>query len=152
MGMLTHRHSMFELAPRWLRNTNAYSVLYSIALMADAIGDALFAANKIRFPNFYSAESLPMIGNERRMVRGPNESAESFAARLCQWWDVAKQSGDFITIARQLAAYFLPAQAVIQIVNNRGFRYTLGTDGSWTIDHIQWDWDGNMFKWSRFGC
>ena len=150
MVMLDHRHQLFELLPNWLRNSNAYRVLYSVALMIDGLGDALLAAIKIRFPNLYSSESLSLLSNERRMRSGPTETAESFAARLTQWWDVAKHSGDLYTIAKQMACYFLPRAVRLEIVTNNGTRYTLGIDGSWTVDSVSWDWDGHAEKWSRF--
>lgn len=150
MGLLTHRHTLFNLIPKWLRNNNAYRVLYAVAIVMDALGDALFAAVKIRFPNVYSEESLSLLASERRMVRGRSESAESFAARLNQWWDVAKHSGDLFTIAKEVAKYFLPAHVIVQCVTNNGTMYTLGVDGSWSISTVSWNWDNHPEYWSRF--
>jgi hypothetical protein len=150
MGMLTHRHMLYELLPTWLRNANAFRVLYAIALVADALGDALFAAIKIRFPGFYSNESLPLLGSDRRRARGPHESAESFANRLTKWWDSAKQTGDLLSVAREVADCFLPATPPVVIVTNNGTRYTLGADRSWSIDSVAWNWDGHTEQWSRF--
>lgn len=150
MGMLTHRHRLYELVPRWLRGFNAFTVLYAIAVVADALGDALFAAMKIRFPNVHSEESLPLLASERRMVRGRSESAESFAARLDQWWDVAKHSGDLFTIAKEVSKYFLPAHVSVQVVTNNGTLYTLSDDGGWHVGSCSWNWDNQPQYWSRF--
>jgi hypothetical protein len=49
-----------------------------------------------------------------------------------------------------MQAYCLPATYKIEIVSNNGTRYTLGADGSWTIDTVSWDWDGDASQWSRF--
>jgi hypothetical protein len=146
----SHRHQMWRLVPWWLRGFYAFRILYAIAVVVDALGDALLAAVKIRFPNLYSTESLSPLGAERRKRRGRNESPESFAARLDAWWDTAKHSGDFCTIAKELAAYYLPTRVKIEIVSNNGTRYTLGTDGSWVIDSVSWTWDSHSEYWSRF--
>jgi len=148
--LFTHRNAVYNMLPPWARGWNLFRLIYAFVLIVDMLGDALLAAINIRFPGRYSNESLPRIGSDRRMWQGPNESADSFAARLSTWWDVAKHSGTFLTMAQQIAAYFLPDVARIEIVSNNGTRYTLGTDGSWTIDQTSWNWDRDYAQWSRF--
>ena len=150
MPVITSRHTIFNLVPKWLRGFNAYTVLYSIQLVTDALWDMLMAAVKIRFQGYYSNESIPRIASERKMFQGKIESPESFAARLSTWWDLAKRTGCFYIMAKELAAYFLPQSARIRIVTNNGTLYTYGTDGSWTVSTLAWDWDGDATQWSRF--
>lgn len=150
MPVITSRHTMFSLVPKWLRGFNAYTVLYSIQLVTDELWDILMAAVKIRFQGYYSNESIPRIASERKMFQGRAESPESFAGRLSTWWDLAKRSGCFYVMAKELAAYFLPQSARIRIVTNNGTLYTYGTDGSWTVSTLSWDWDGDATQWSRF--
>lgn len=150
MPVITSRHTMFSLVPKWLRGFNAYTVLYSIQLVTDELWDILMAAVKIRFQGYYSNESIPRIASERKMFQGRTETPDQFAARLSTWWDVAKRTGNFYIMAKELAAYFVPTSVRIRIVTNNGTLYTLGTDGSWAITAIAWNWDGDATQWSRF--
>jgi hypothetical protein len=150
-ALSTYRNKMFGLVPRWLRGLRAFRVLYAIALVVDAMGDALIAAVKIRFQGLYSDESAPLLGAERAgMTQGKNETIASFCDRMRNWWDIGKHSGDFYTMAKEMAAYFLPSLVVINIISNNGTRYVLGVDGSWTVSTVSWNWDGDSTKWSRF--
>jgi hypothetical protein len=148
--IITSRNSVWKLLPTWARGTNLFSVIYAIVLIVDAFWDMLVAAVKIRFQGYYSNESIPRIAAERKMIQGRAESAASFAGRLSGWWDVAKRSGCFYVMAKELAAYFLPQTIAIVIITNNGTRYTLGTDGSWVVDSTAWNWDSDATQWSRF--
>lgn len=150
MSLSTFRNLGYRLIPNWAHGGNLFRVLYAIWIIVDALGDMLLAAVKIRFPGYYSNESLPRLSSERMIYQGPNESPSSFAARLATWWDVAKHSAMFLTMAQQIQAYCLPGLYRVEIVQNNGLRYTLGADGSWTIDQTTWNWDGDTMKWSRF--
>lgn len=146
----TSRNTIYRLIPKWARGFHLFTVLYAIALVTDALWDMLVNGIKIGFAGLYSNESIPRIAAERKMFQGRAESPESFAARLSTWWDVAKRSGCFYMMAKELAAYFLPGTIVIEIVTNNGTRHTLGTDGSWVIDSTAWRWTSNTAEWSRF--
>lgn len=150
MPIITSRNTIFNLVPKWLRGFNAYTVLYSIQLVTDALWDMLVAAIKIRFQGYYSDESMPRIASERRMIQGRIESATDFAARLSTWWDVSKDSGTFYRMASELRKYFLPQQPRIQIVSNNGTSYYLAADGTWIVSTVSWNWDGSTAQWSRF--
>lgn len=149
MALLTHRHTAYRLLPPWARRFNLFSVIYAGALVLDALADALMAAVKIRLGAVYSDEGLPRTGSERKIYRGPNEGVDSYVARLSQWWDVGKRTGDFLTIARELQNYALPTTYEVAIVTNDGHRYTLSTTGTWTIESVPWNWDGQDLP-SRF--
>jgi hypothetical protein len=154
--IITNRNSVWKLLPTWARGTNLFSVIYAIVLIVDAFWDMLVAAVKIRFQGYYSDESIPRIATERKMFQGRSESAASFAGRLSGWWDLAKRSGCFYVMAKELAAYFLPNAARIRIVTTNGTLYTFGTDGSWSISSViaehgvSWNWDNANAQWSRF--
>ena len=169
--MLTrHRNEVYRLLPRWAHGINLFRLVYSIVIIVDCLGDALLAAIKIRFQGLYSNESLPRLSSERKVWQGPNESPESFALRLQQWWDIGKHWASFITMAEQLQAYFLPDSVRIEIVQNNGLRFTLsargplglvldnplddglgsGSEPTWTQDSTSWNWDGDTSKWSRY--
>jgi len=149
MALLTHRHRAYQLCPPWARRFNLFSVLYAAALVLDMLADALMAAVKLRLGALYTDEGLVRTSSERRIYRGPNESTDSFVARLATWWDVGKRVGSLLVLARELQHYTLPAAYEVAIVLNDGTRYTLNADGTWVTDVVWWDWDGQTLP-SRF--
>lgn len=144
------RNYGYQLVPRWARGPRLTKLLYAIWTVADEIATMCLMAIKIRFPGVFSYESVPRIASERHLFQGPNELVAHFCERLKTWWDVGKHSGNFYTMAQQIQAYCLPAKFVVEIVQNNGVRYTLGTDGSFSMDQTTWNWDGDSKQWSRF--
>jgi hypothetical protein len=148
--LATFRHTAWRLLPWWARGANLYRLIYACALIFDAIGTAFLASLRLRFPGLYSEESLARLGTERKLWRGPNESADSFTERLRAWWGTARRVGSAFEILRQLQAYTLPATYELHLITNVGFRITLHADGTFATDQIAWSWDGDTSKWSRF--
>jgi len=132
----TFRDLIATLSPPWLRKRVAVRVLYSMAIQADAMGDALVAAVKLRLPGLYSAESLPMIGRDRRIRRGRLEVSDVYAGRLRRWLTDHRTRGGPYSLLAQLHAFFGASPFPIQLVYTSGARYTLATDGAVTRDLV----------------
>lgn len=153
MSLRTHRDAIRDTAPRWLQGTWGGRLLYSLALVLDGMGDALAAGLKMRFPGLYSTESLPLIGRERRIVRGPGETDGQFAARLRMWLDSHRRAGNPFALLEQLRAYLLPENPsiVLEVINRNGVRYLLSNSGEASVFTGEtWDWDNHPDQWSRF--
>jgi hypothetical protein len=151
LSLRTHRHSAFDLLPPWARQSNLYRYIYAAVILLDALYDMLLGALRIRFPGEYSEESDAQLSAERRLWRSPNESAASFAARLRNWWDVAKHCGTFYSLALRVQEYLLPATWAVTIATQNGGRlYTLAANGTYFTSSSSWDWDGDSTAWSRF--
>lgn len=149
--LFTFRDALTKVVPPWLQGYWGTRYLYAIGVQLDAMGDALRAGVKLRFPNVYSDESLAMLGRERGIRRGPSESAEAYAARLDRWLDDGRTAGNPWTLLRQLQAYMTPHAVRLRYVNNAGFWRTLNADGSREYTRSSaWDWDGTPAAWSRF--
>jgi hypothetical protein len=151
-ALINHRHTIWKLLPRWARGFNLFSVLYACATILDALGDALLAAAKFRFPGLYSSESLKRTGVERRLFQGPNETDLAFGVHLGIWWDVAKREAHTKTMLQEIQHYCAPSPFKVQLVTNSGALFTLDIDGTYTSEWIDpmWDWDGDSSKVSRF--
>lgn len=136
-----------KISPPWMRKGTAEKIIYAVLIQVDALGEVLTASLKLRFPNLYSDESLPIIGRERRIRRGPRESAESYAQRLRRWLDDHPRRGNAMAMLQQLRAYFLPLRFPMHFVNRSGARYIMDEDGQITRDVISTE---KFDQWARW--
>ena len=146
----TFRDAIKRVSVPWLQRGIAERLLYSIGIQVDVFGDALVAGAKQRFPNYYSNESLPLLGRERRIRRGRTETDASYATRLTRWLTDHQRRGGPLALLAQLYAYFAPNNFVIELVYNSGRRFTMDTAGNVTQDDIVWTPDALTTKWARW--
>lgn len=138
--------------PPWLSTGNAEKFLYAIGVHADMFADALIAGVASRFPNVYSDESLPIIGRERRIARGPNEASATYAARLRRWLDDHRRRGGPYALLAQLAAYYAPNGFRIDLFYKSGRHFTMQPDGTITrgLRDCSLVADANTEQWARW--
>lgn len=104
-----------------------------------------------RFPSAASTQALGFIGRERRILRGPAEPSDVYAARLITWWDAHRLRGGPYALLTQLYEFFLTSLNVpMQVVANSGTRHSVDTSGVITRDAVVWSGDGAYpTKWGR---
>jgi len=150
--MLTFRDSLRKRVPWWLQFGWAERLLFAIGVHLDRLGDAAAAAVKFRFPGLYSDESMPLIGRERRIRRGRNEPASSYALRLRGWLDETghpTRGGPYAMLA-QLHAYYAPNNFPIRLVYRSGRAFDMDVDGNVTKLDVAWSPDDEPEKWARW--
>lgn len=141
-----------RLLPSWLTSGDGGKVLYSLGAAKDAFCDRVYYSLLARFPQHAPADSLAYHSRDRKIVRGINETAESFSARLVRWLDDHYTRGNPYALMQQLQAY-CNAAVRIRTVDRRGNWYTLDSDGTKhvTLAAGNWDWDdGGLDRWARF--
>lgn len=149
--LFTFRDALTKVVPPWLQGFWGTRYLYALGVQIDAMGDALRAGVKLRFPNVYSDESLALLGRERGIKRGLFESAEAYALRLDRWLDDGRTKGNPWNLMHNVQAYLAPHGVRLRYVNNLGFWRTLNADGTREYTRSSaWNWDGNATPWSRF--
>lgn len=134
MILPTYRDAIRKLVPPWLQNGNAEKILYACLIQLDALGVALVSAVKLRFPLVYSAESLGLIGQERRIRRGLLDTDETYATRVRSWLVQHRRRGGAYALLEQLHAYFGTSSFPIELVYQSGARYSMATNGTITRD------------------
>lgn len=148
------------LAPRWLTEGDGELIGYSLDVVKDAFIKRLYLGLLARFPQNdptgtpAPSDALSAMGHDRRVVRGINESEESYSLRLIKWLDDRKTAGNPFTLLERLAEYTGPG-CKFRTVDVRGNWYTRDVDGtrSFKLAQGNWDWDGDPLgasKWSRF--
>lgn len=146
--IITYRDTLRAICPPWLQNGLAEKVLYSIAVMLDAAGDALNAGLKIRFPNVYTDESLPLIGSERRIRRGRTEDAETYTPRLESWLTDHRRRGGPYAMLEQIYAHYRPNNFDIHLLYRSGRRFMMSASGTITRDVLPTGPNAQWSKWT----
>ena len=149
--MATFRSIIRALGPRWLTDGDGELVLHAVGTLADAFAERAKLGLLARFPSTSPSDALPLIGADRRIVRGISEGAESFAERLRGWLTSWRSAGSALSVLRQLRGYMLGATPTLRIVDNTGNWTTLSTSdvASWALRGA-WNWDGLSARWWRF--
>lgn len=150
----TFRTLWAKMGPKWLVDDGADGELigYSLGVMKDAFADRIRQGLIARLPERAPSDALPLMGRDRRVVRGRNESTASYAQRLLRWLDDRKTQGNAFAMMDRLAEYLGPLPR-IRIVDARGNWYTRDTDGTraYLLDQANWNWDGiDPDRWARF--
>lgn len=146
------RRAFRKLVPSWLSKDDGERVLYSLGVLKDWFDTRLKQGLQARFPSHAMPSALPYLGRDRRIVRGINEPAAAYAARLVSWLDAHAVRGNPYALMDQLAAY-CQAEVRIRTVDSRGNWYTRERDGtrSALLDTADWNWDAaDPSRWSRF--
>lgn len=134
--LVTFRDTLRKLCPPWLQNGLAEKVLYSIGVQLDAMGDAVVAGVKMRFPDLYSAEPLALIGAERRIRRGALEDDATYASRLRTWLMDHRTRGGPYALLTQLYRYYAPNTFRIDLLYKSGLRFSMELDGTINRDFM----------------
>lgn len=148
----TFRDTVRNMTAWWLTRTESTTgkMLWGFGLMLDGLVEAQVAAIKHRFPGLYSMESLPLLGRDRRIRRGPNESDEVYALRLPRWLDDHRRRGGPYAMLEQIRAYWSPAAFKVELIYRTGRRFTMDVDASIVRDDVPFDYDEQPQKHARW--
>lgn len=150
---MSFRVTILELAPRWLSTGNAAALLRSFGSMFDELLVQLKEGKKASFPEYAPDDALGLIGNDRRILKGPAETNANYRPRLVRAIDSHRVQGSGFELLRQLAG-FLSGQGnpPIRLVSNRATWHEYDwTNGTITKTKVgtNWNWDDNTARWHR---
>lgn len=147
------RNALSSFIPNWLANrpglNTGFKVLYSIALVADAMVEAGWEGLLAAFPGVGTATALPLIGSSRGLLQGPNETDAAFAARCVQWLTSWELAGSAQGLGQQIQAYLVQPNGtypVVVVVDRAGNVVTCNADQSVSFSTATWTWD-NVGGW-----
>ena len=151
----TLRGFLRKITPRFLSGYFGTRVLHTLGLVNDALTERVLLGIAARFPDRAPDDAaLGAIGRDRRIIRGFDESATSYAERLKVWLTDWRRAGHAYAVMNQIAGYLSPHSVQIRIVTNTGVWYTRASDGTESrtaTSPNNWDWDGDTtVSWSRF--
>ncbi len=156
---LTFRTLRRFMQPRWLTDDEGGLVGYALDLIRDSFINRIVLGYNAGFPQSgperapAPPDALSRMGQDRRVIRGINESDADYSARLVNWLVDRRTAGNPYTLMRQLAAYTGAATGCsFRTFDVRGNCYSRAVDGTQTA-HLKtglWNWDGDTARWSRF--
>jgi hypothetical protein len=180
-GGTTHRDSILANAPPWFPDRSPSnpsqpgaggSLLYALGLLIDCLDEAIRQGVTDRFPTIGQGivingltlscdpTALPLIGNDRLIDRGFQETDGSYCARLVQWLSTWSIAGNAWSVLQNLLGYVSPAAPIWRIVTSVGIWDSMNDPAApvtgtptWRVYPTapgNWDWDGNQSNWWRF--
>lgn len=158
----TFRDLAQRIAPRWLNGANGSRVLYTPGLVNDADVVVQGAGLRAGLPGLCNEDSLPYLGRDRLITRGPSEPADLYAARLTNAQQSHQRRGSTPELLEQLRHWWSPNFRTITYVQNNSIWYQIDPSGVVTrTDNSatpNWKWDARFGgvgaaanpKWWRF--
>lgn len=157
------------LGPSWLVAEGEGAIVgYALDLVKDAFIERVRIGLLARFPQQDPSgtpapdDALQAMGRDRDMIRGLDESATNYAARLVPWLDQAKTKGTPWGMLTGLWNYLGLSTGfpiVLRTVDAKGNWFTRAADGtfSYLLKQGNWEWDSTPIdpvsgkkRWSRF--
>lgn len=150
------------LGPKWLvkdkvtvngvETETDSRILHTLALYLDAFNDRVLRGIRARLPGGGSTEdSLPYIGRDRQVARGPSESRSTYEGRLQRAIDDWRVAGTAWSVMEQIRGYCSPHAIRVRIVNEHANFYQIDRDGTRSRGKdTSWNWSDEPEKWSRF--
>lgn len=142
---------VLRVVPPWLLRARGARYLQSTAAMLDELADRTTRSAQLRFPTATQEDALPAIGRDRKIQRGPSESASSYVARLRVWLDAHANRGGPYALLGQLYGFHGGARP-IDLVSVVGVRYVLSTTGEITRESgVVWleEPGADVARWAR---
>lgn len=146
MTIRTFAAGLLARMPPWLRRTYGKPVILALGDPLDDQAQNAANAIKLRFPTgTVDPAALSLTGAERRIPRGPDEDAATYADRLRLWLDSHRTRGGAYALLGQLFAYWRATLNVpIEVVAASGGRESMDVNGAITRDVVDWTGGGDL--------
>lgn len=154
-GQLAMRNALNALVPNWLSNrpllNTGYKFLWSLAVIADCLIETCGQGFMAAFPGVGTNTALPLIGQARGLIQGPNEPNSNFITRCQNYLADHNNQGSPQELVKQLQAYLWPVTGplpTVRVVDRNGNWCSINSAQviSETID-TNWNWDGTSHPW-----
>lgn len=147
--MTTYRNAPSLMGlPRWMQQFVSSRVLYASGLLLDGMRSLARTSVLARFPSTNQPDALPYLGRDRNLDRGPNESADSFVARITAAFDTWATAGHPRELLSAVLSYLLPDAPIVRTVTDLSIWDTIAS-GTWSRQfEANWNWDG-VTQWWR---
>lgn len=148
---MSFRTLVRDLLPGYLRDdAKGERVAYSVAVLFDMLVEWTRQGLVARFPGEAPPDGLQHIGADRRIVRGFDESTESYRLRLKAWRQQWRLAGHARGILDAIAGYLTGHDVIVRIFTDSAAMYQRDAAGVFSHRYdVDWDWDGTD-EWWRY--
>lgn len=145
--------------PWWLQDIYGGAFLEALGLTLDLGTQTLITGLRQSSPLLAFVDNLPYIGADRGIRQYPNESTQSYRARLQRWRQikhfVGTHYGQFINLQPYFLPNSLPALTTVHQAGDGSVAtwHRLSLDGVYTVAKAtpsNYAWDPSTYRWSRF--
>ncbi|MGK3961315.1 hypothetical protein WMF01_12110 [Sorangium sp. So ce1667] len=175
-----------SILPGWMAREDTehwVRLALSVAATIDAVTEIAYEGRLAAMPiqvdsllnlgGFLSVDALPLVGRDRRLVKGPRETWGMYALRLRRWHRTHREAGTVWGMLDHVAGLLSPEAPKLRIVTDQGVWYTRDPDGTFTMHNASgtglrisretgvtlvtapahpWDWDSaNTTQTDRHG-
>ncbi len=130
-----------EVLPGWALRRRHWKALFAATFsMVDGLiayaRDAVKAAQPGQVDGdpdlggFPSVDALPLIGRDRGIVQGTEESYGDYASRLRRWRTIRASAGTSFGLLEQVRALLSPQVPRVRLVSDHGYWWTIEGDGT----------------------
>ena len=140
-----------SIVPWWLPDVG-YRVLYGIGVMVDLCVEWATQGIQARMPGKGTPTALPSIGEDRRIIRGIDDTDAQYGARLIEFRERWKRAGSIDAVARIVHEY-LPGRPQVRVVTRFGKWCNVSTSGVVTLSTNVaelFDWDSMSHPEKRY--
>ncbi len=113
----------------------------------------LYLGMLARFPEAAPDDALALIGKDRRVIRGIDETNASYTVRLLAWLTDRRTAGSPWALMKKLQEY-IGGGSSFRTVDARGNWFSRSAAGveTYTLNTLNWNWDSSVpsTEWSRF--
>lgn len=159
-GATTNRDAIKARSPTWLQTGTGEKLLYSVGLMLDCYAEMARQGMIAHMPGQGTPDALPVIGQDRLIDQGFQESSAAYALRLQQSFDTWAGAGGAWRTLSNLLGFVSPAAPMVRVVTSGGIWDSINdpnapNTGTPTWRYYSalgpgndWNWDGT-FPWWR---
>lgn len=148
---------LYGVLPSWLTATEAWMTLGAVAAEFDTEFDNAVSGMRKRFPgrDTDSADALPFLGSDRKIIRGFGETDANYATRLKGWLTTHKPRGGPYALVEQVAEFYRYGMAGERLIINLHTKntnfYRWDSDAPGVVQSTApWPYDTEDNRWARW--
>jgi len=150
----TFRKVMKWLVPGWAYSGEGAAKLDSWAWTLDDGVARLREGATARFPSYSADDALALLGDDRGIPRGRDETSEHYASRLLRWRSPRghRVRGNAFALLEQVAEYWgIADSGTLRTYDCSGNIFRLDGGVEYSSHGSAWRWDSrSAAEWSRF--
>lgn len=149
------RDTIKEISPTWLQTEQAEKFLYLCGVLHDMLVEKAQEAQLARMPTRCDPSALPLLGDDRQIIRGIGESDMGYGERLSRAFDSWRLAGLPMGVMAEVIAYLSTGPKMRHVSNTSVWdSFAAGADTTQPPEHVKaspanWDWDGDATLWWR---
>ncbi|MGV1035326.1 MAG: hypothetical protein ACOYBP_08965 [Microbacteriaceae bacterium] len=148
--MTQYGRRLIDGAPSWIRNGKGTDLLKAIGAHIDLFADAIVYSCSTRFAS-QKGQNLGLIGENRGLQRGFQESDDSYANRLRPWRAEHSRRGTGIALLNQVKIAMGTNIQNTRLIYRNGVKYQLYPDGSIQRGYTdEFSANGDAAQWARW--